>query len=404
MQVETELNCDQLENWERFTAFVKEYVAPDASRYDRDERIPRSLISELASRGHLGMTLPKGFGGREVDSVSYGLFHHEVGRCLSSLGAIVTVHDMTSHTIARWGNTAQKNDWLPRLARGESLAAFAITEANAGSDVRAVEATAERRGQVFLLSGKKKWLTAGQIADLFLVLAKLDEKPAAFLVERNRPGLCVTPVYGMLGLRAGMLAELDLCQCEVPQENLIGRPGFAIESVIETALDLGRYAVGWECVGLAQACLDLSISYADERRQFGVPLREHQLIAQMITDMICHVAAARQLCWVAGRLRDLNDSRALASTLVSKYFASRAAMKVAVDAVQIHGANGCSDQMPLQQFMRDAKVMEIIEGSNQVQQILIAKLVRPQRHARAELAGTPCHRDAFEKVEKEERL
>ena len=267
----------------------------------------------------------------------------------------------------------QRDSLLPRLASGESLGALAVSEPNVGSDAKSIETTAERSTGSYILNGAKKWITSGQIADLFLILARYEGKPTSFLVERGRPGFSVEPISGLLGLRASMVAEISFRRCEIPQENLIGRAGFGLSSVIQTALGLGRYSVAWGSVGIAQACLDACLSYASERRQFGAPLKEHQLVQEMIAEMTTNLKAARLLCYQAGYLKQSGDPRGIMETFVAKYFASRVAMRAAVDAVQIHGANGCSGAYPVQRYLRDAKVMEVIEGSSQIQQILISK-------------------------------
>jgi glutaryl-CoA dehydrogenase (non-decarboxylating) len=177
----------------------------------------------------------------------------------------------------------------------------------------------------------------------------------------------------VLGLRASMLAELRLEGCRVPRENVVGRAGFGFSHVASTALDHGRYSVAWGCVGIAQACLDACLRYTSERRQFGSYLKDHQLIQQMLTDIITNVRAARLLCLNAGCLRDAGDPRAVVETTIAKYFASTSAARAAHDAVQIHGANGCGSEYPVERYFRDSKIMEIIEGSTQMQQVTIAK-------------------------------
>jgi alkylation response protein AidB-like acyl-CoA dehydrogenase len=181
------------------------------------------------------------------------------------------------------------------------------------------------------------------------------------------------PILGMLGVRASMLAELHLDGCRVPQENLVGREGFGFSHVASSVLDHGRYSVAWGCVGIGQACLEASVRYASERKQFGAVLIDHQLIQQMITEMITNIKAARLLCYQAGYLRDLGDPRAIMETSIAKYFASTMVTHLTSDAVQIHGANGCSSEFPVQRYLRDAKIMEIIEGTTQMQQITISK-------------------------------
>jgi alkylation response protein AidB-like acyl-CoA dehydrogenase len=280
---------------------------------------------------------------------------------------------MVAQSVFKWGSKSQKEFWVPRMAIGERIAALGLTEPNVGSDAKNVECSARLCGDCYVLNGVKKWITFGQIADVFLVIAQLGGRPTAFLVERNSPGLSTRPIRGMLGVRASMLAELHLDGCRVPQENLIGREGFGFSHVVSSVLDHGRYSVAWGCVGIAQACLEASVQYASERKQFGAVLIDHQLIQQMFTEMITNIKAARLLCYQAGYLRDMGDPRAIMETSIAKYFASTMATRVASDAVQIHGANGCSSEFPVQRYLRDAKIMEIIEGTTQIQQITISK-------------------------------
>jgi glutaryl-CoA dehydrogenase (non-decarboxylating) len=228
-------------------------------------------------------------------------------------------------------------------------------------------------GEEYVVDGTKRWTTFGQIADLFLVFVRCEGQPTALLVERDRPGVRVEPMRGLLGTRASMLAEIRFEGCRVPRGNLLGRIGFGLTHVVATALEQGRYSVAWGAVAVAQACLEASQRYATERRQFGVPIGDHQLVRAMIADMIANVRAGRLLCCRAGHLRSIGDPGAHAEVMVAKYFCARMAAKVASDAVQIHGAVGCSSEAPVARYLRDAKVLEIIEGSNQIQQITIPR-------------------------------
>ena len=367
-----ELTERQGEARESFRTFADEVVAPLADEMDAREATPPALVARFGREGFLGAVLPAEFGGRGMDMITYGLLNEEVGRACSSLRSLLTVHNMVAHALLKWGTRAQRERWLPGLAAGTTVAAFALSEPNVGSDARSVETTAQERGDAYVLDGRKKWTTYGQLADVFLVFARAAAGPTAFLVERSRPGLAVAPISGMLGTRASMLAELHFGGCEVPKENVVCRPGFGFSHVASTALDQGRYSVASGCVGLAQACLEASLAYTSARRQFGVPLSEHQLVRRMITDMVTGVKAARLLCQRAGYLKDAGDPSALMETSIAKYFASTAAARAAADAVQIHGANGCSSDYPVQRYLRDARVMEIIEGSTQMQQVTIA--------------------------------
>jgi alkylation response protein AidB-like acyl-CoA dehydrogenase len=273
--------------------------------------------------------------------------------------------------VGRWGSQEQRERWLGRLGRGEVLGALALSEPNAGSDAAGIETAAVADGEEWVLDGHKKWITFGQLAGVFLVFARAGQGPAAFLVERETPGLTVRPLRGVVGTRAAMLAELFMAGCRVPKANLVGRVGFGISHVAATALEQGRYSVAWGAVGIGQACLEACREYASRRRQFGVTLDQHQLIRALLAEMIVNVRAARLLCLRAGYLRDARDPGAPAETMAAKYFASTMAARAANDAVQIHGANGLCEDFPVARYLRDAKVMEIIEGSTQIQQITI---------------------------------
>ena len=367
-----ELTEQQKDAQAKFRAFVDEEVMPYANRYDQEECTPLNLIEKIAEKGYLSAVLPKEFGGIGIDMITYGLLNEEIGRGCSSLRSLLTVHCMVAHALSKWGNKSQKQYWLPKLASGKVIAAFALSEPNVGSDAKSIETTASLSGDSYVLNGQKKWITYGQIADVFLVFAQCAGKPSAFLVEKNSPGLLIKPISGMLGIRASMLAELYFYDCQIPQENLVGKLGFGFSYVASSALDYGRYSVAWGSVGIAQACLEACIQYTSQRKQFGVYLKEHQLIRQMMTEMITNVKAARLLCYQAGYLKEIGDPSSIIETSIAKYFASTTATKVANDAVQIHGANGCTSEYSVARYLRDAKIMEIIEGSTQIQQITIA--------------------------------
>lgn len=368
-----ELSPQQKQYHAEWRTFVDEAIVPFAQQFDREQRIPPQLIRALAQKKYLGATVPVDMGGLGVDAVAFGLLNEEIGRGCSSVRSLLTVHTMVSQAILRWGSQTQKEVWLPCLATGETIGAFALTEPNVGSDAKSVQTTAVPHGDTFIINGHKKWITYGQIADLFLLFAKSDGKLTAFLIERNTPGLTIEPICHMTGTRASMLAELHLDDCEVPRANIVGAVGFGFTAVASAALEWGRYSVASGCVGIGQACLEASLDYTSQRQQFGVYIKEHQLIQQMIADMATDLDAARLLCQRAGYLMNTQDPAATDAIFKAKYFASRMANRAANDAVQIHGANGCSETYPLERYRRDAKVMEIIEGSSQIQQVIIAK-------------------------------
>jgi glutaryl-CoA dehydrogenase (non-decarboxylating) len=356
--------------------FADRELAPRAGEFDRAEAIPRDVIDKLKERGWLGSIVPKEHGGAGFDMISYGILTEEIGRGCSSTRSLLTVHDMACQGILRWGSKLQREKYLGRLATGEIIGAFALSEPNAGSDAKGIATTAvpeTPEGTGFVINGSKKWTTYGQIADLFLLFAQLDGKPTAFLIERDSPGFSTTPTRGLLGTRASMLSELKLENVRIPAEAMVGRPGFGVSHVVGAALEQGRYSVACGSVGIAQAALEASLAYARERVQFERPLFDHQLVRGMLSDMIVQVRAARLLCMRAGYLRDIGDPGSFAETMIAKYFASTTATKVATDAVQIHGGNGCHEDFAVSRLFRDAKVMEIIEGSTQIQQFTIAR-------------------------------
>jgi alkylation response protein AidB-like acyl-CoA dehydrogenase len=371
--MEIELTPQQVQEQALFRAFVSEEIAPYADQYDQAECMPNEVIKKLAEIGYLGAIVPKEQGGQGMDAITFGLLCEEVGRASASLLSLLTVHGMVCQAIMKWGSASQKTNWLPKLATGETIGAFGLTEPNVGSDAKSVETAAVLSNNSYVLNGEKKWISFGQVANLFLIFAQCDGKPTAFLVERERTGFSTEPLKGLLGFRSAMIAKVFMNECRIPAENLVGRVGFGFSHVASTALDHGRYCVAWGCLGLGQACLNACLSYTSERKQFGSFLKGHQLIQQMIAEMITNLKAARLLCYHAGYLKDKGDPSLIMETSIAKYFASRMVNKIADDAVQIHGANGCSSDYPVQRYLRDAKIMEIIEGSTQMQQIIIAK-------------------------------
>ena len=370
--MQIELTSAQKEARRRFRAFVDEHIRPYAAQWDRDEAVSPKVIEQLRIRGYLGVPLRR-FEGGDMDPITYGLLTEEIARGCSSVRSLLTVHDMVSLGMCRWGNSELKAEFADPVANGEMICALALSEPEAGSDAASVRTEAQVENGEFVLQGMKKWTTFGQIADLFLVLARCEDKLAAFVVPAKTPGVSRKAMKGISGTRASLLAEIELKNCRIPKHYLVGKLGFGLSHVISTVLDHGRYSVAWGSVGIAQASLDACLNYTSQRRQFGCELREHQLVQRILTEMIVQTRAAWLLCYRAGYLRSIVDPGAYAETLIAKYFASRTAVHVANDAVQLHGANGISDEYPVGRYLRDAKVMEIIEGSSEIQQISIAR-------------------------------
>lgn len=358
-----------------FRELAQAEIAPHADRWDREQAVPMEVVERLASRGLLGSLLPEEVGGAGLEPITYGLLTEELGRACSSVRSLLTVHDMLCQAISRWGKPAVKDAYLPRLAKGEIRGALALSEPGAGSDASGIATEARKVGDHYELSGTKRWITFGQIADAYLLFARAEEGLVAFVLDRETEGLEVEPIRGIMGTRASLLAELRLDACPIPAEKMLGRPGFGISHVAANALELGRYSVAWGSVGLAQACLDASEAHAATREAFGERLQDHQLVRAMLTDMKVGVRAARLLCCRAGYLRAERDPSAFMETMVAKYHASTVASRSAIDAVQIHGALGLSEEeSSVGRYLRDSRVMEIIEGSTQIQQITISQL------------------------------
>ena len=368
-----EFTSQQKQRREVFRAFADEHITPFADLFDQKEATPPELIKAFAKAGLLGLVLPREYGGEDVDQISFGLLCEAVARSSASVLGLLTVHNMASQSILRWGTERQKQRWLPAMAKGEVVGGLALTEPEAGSDGAGITMLAERDGDGYVLNGEKSWITYGLSANLFVVFARLDDKPTAFLLEDHNPGLIRNPIKGMLGFRAANLANLVLEDCRLGVDSLLGKAGMGFTAVGNFSLDHGRYSIAWGAVGLAQACLEAARSYTATRKQFGKPIRDHQLIRRMLTDMMTEVKAARLMCLHAGFLKQEGDPAATVDTNMAKYYASRVANRVASDAVQIHGGNGCSEAYPVQRYFRDAKILEIIEGSTQIQQLLIGK-------------------------------
>ncbi|WP_111977554.1 acyl-CoA dehydrogenase family protein [Algibacillus agarilyticus] len=371
--MDIQLSEKQQSAQDEFRDFVDRKIMPFANDHDKQETMPATLIQEVADKGYLGGLVPEQYGGNGMDSVTWGLLCEEIGRGSASLMSLFTVHSMVIQAILKWGDESSRERWLPRLATGEIIGGFALTEPNVGSDATAIETNATLDEGQWCVNGQKCWISFGQVASLFLVFAQTEGKSIALLVERECDGFSSEPISGMLGFRSAMLANIKFDHCKIPESNLLGRPGFGFSHVGGTALDQGRYSIAWGCLGLAQGGLNASLAYAGKRKQFGVYLNEHQLIQALLTDMITQAQATRMLCYRAAALKEQADPSVIMETAMAKYFASQAAVKISTDAIQIHGANGCSDKYPVQRYLRDSKIMEIIEGSNQMQQIMIAK-------------------------------
>lgn len=360
----------------RAEAFAME-LAPRAGEFDREERLPREVVERMADEGFLGATVPVEWGGLGLTPIEYGELTEIIGKACASTRALLTVHaSLVAQTLAGRTSRRIKEKYLPDLARGRRIACFALSEAESGSDAGSeaggMSTRYTRKGDVFLLNGRKKWISFAGIADVFLVFAVDNGVVSAFLVDRDMPGVETFPMSGMLGNRATHMAEIVLSDVEVPAENLVSGIGAGFAFVANTALFHGRYSIAWAGVALAQAALEEMCTYAVRRRQFGSRIGSFQLVQGMIADAVTSVSAARELCVRAGRLSAERSPDAIAATNIAKYFSSTAACRVTSNAVQVLGGNGCWNGYPAERLFREAKILEIIEGTSQVQETLIA--------------------------------
>jgi alkylation response protein AidB-like acyl-CoA dehydrogenase len=349
---------------EEAKAFVDAEIRPFVNDFEEKGGVPLELIRKMAAKGYLAAPFPEKYGGLGLDPVYYGLFTEVFG---------ITVHtSLVGETLLRFGTEEQKEKWLPQLARGEKIAAFGLSEPDIGSDAKSIMTTWNEEDDCYVINGRKKWITFGDIADVFIIIASNNGKSTAFIVERSFPGVETKRINGLMAGRATYLAEISLNQVKVPKENVLGKLNFGFEYIVSTALDNGRFSIAWAGLAIAQEALEAMVSYSRSRSQFGNKLRSFQLIRGMIGDAVTKIHAARALCMRASELRKQKDPDSAMETTMAKYFTSKVAVDVANDALQIHGGNGFTNQYPVERLYREAKVLEIIEGSSQIQQEIIS--------------------------------
>jgi alkylation response protein AidB-like acyl-CoA dehydrogenase len=353
--------------------FAESTLRSQAGTFDRDQALPRTIIQQLAERKLLLASLPEDKGGLGLDPFTYGMVTEVLAKaCCSTVSLLTVQSSLIGESLLKWGSPALQDVWLPRLAAGH-LAAFALSEPEIGSNARGVKTHYRADGDGFRLNGQKKWISFGAVADVFLVIASSGEEQTAFWIEATMPGVTVTPMHGLLGRRATHLAEIDFEDVYVPATQIIGKQGTGFTYVTNTALDHGRFSVAWSGLGVAQAALDAMVSYSRQRRQFDQRLSEFQLVQGMIADATVQVHAARALCERAATYRAQGHADAIIETTLAKQFCARVAMDVAQTAVQVHGGNGCSSDYPVERLFREAKVFDIVEGTGQILQQVIAR-------------------------------
>lgn len=366
-----------IDNQEKIVAEAKEFAAqeirPFTAEFEEKGGFPGELVKKMAKKGYLAAPFPGEWGGLGLDPLYYGLLTEEIGKACASTRGLLTVHtSLVGETLLRWANQEQKERWLPAMASGEKIACFALTEPFVGTDAKSVQTSYRKEGNKYIINGNKKWITCGCIADLFLVITNGEKGITAFIVEREFPGITTTPMKGLLAGRAAHIAEIEFKDVPVPPENIITKEGSGFSYVVNTALDHGRYSIAWGGMGIALEALEAMVTYSRSRSQFGKKIYTHQLIQGIIGDAVTKTHAGRALCLKAGQMRRDGHPDAVMETTIAKYFTSKIAMEITTDAVQVHGGNGCYNQYPVERLFREAKILEIIEGTSQVQQEIIA--------------------------------
>ena len=357
--------------------FAKAELAPIAQEIDEEGRFPWEAVEKMGPLNFFGMQAPRQYRGAEVDSISYCLVIEEISRVCAAMGLTIAVHNsVVVYPLSKFGNDEQRARFLPPLAAGEKIGAFCLTEPNAGSDAMAIEATAIRDGDFYIVNANKIFVTNGGVADTLIIFASVnpgDVKKgfSAIVVERGTPGFQVGILENNCGVRGNPVSSIVLTDCRVPKANLLGREGEGFR-VAMAALDTGRIGIAAQAGGIAQGALDVSLKYAKERVQFRVPIARHQAIQLMLADMGTMVEAARLLTLQAAHVKD-QGGEVSGPSAMAKLFAARAASKVATLGVQIHGGYGYSKDYPIERYFRDARVTEIYEGTNEIQQIVIAR-------------------------------
>jgi len=358
-------------------AFCEREITPIAGEIDREARFPWEIVEMMGKLGYFGIQVPKDLGGAGMDSLSYVITIEEISRVCASLGLCVTVHNSVAvYPLLAFGTGEQKERWIPLLARAEKIGAFGLTEPNAGSDAAGIEATAIRSGDHFIVNANKVFVTNGGVADICLIFVKTDPHAghrgiSVVVAERGTPGFVVGDVEDLCGMRANPVSSIRLYDCRIPAENLLGKEGRGLQIGL-MALDTGRIGIAAQAVGIAQAALEESVRYANQRQQFGVSIGRHQSVQAMLATMATQVEAARLLVYRAAMLRDQDKSFSQAAAM-AKLYASEMSSTVTDMAVQIHGAYGYSKAYAVERYYRDARVTRIYEGTSEIHRMVIAR-------------------------------
>jgi alkylation response protein AidB-like acyl-CoA dehydrogenase len=366
--------------------FARKSIAPVAREWELAGRYPTEIVDEMKAMGLFGMLVPEEYGGIGIDAVSYSIVFEEIAKAWMGVAGVLGSHSLATWMLAKHGSEEQRGRWLPDLATGKRRSGIALTEPGAGSDLQGISTVARRDGDHYVVNGAKTWITNARHADPLPVLVKTDPEAqprhkgmTVLMIEQGTPGFSVGKDLGKLGYKGPESSEVFLNDCLVPVENVLGgKEGQGLQQAL-SALEFGRVNIAGRAVGVAQACLDKSIAYARERNAFGRPIAEFQAIQLKLADMATEVQAARLLTWWAASALD-SGKRADLETGMAKLYASEICIKAALEAMRIHGGYGYSTEFEIERFYRDAPLMAIGEGTNDILRTVIARqLVRDER-------------------------
>lgn len=370
------LDDEQREIQELARKFARNEIAPHADQWDEQRHFPRELLQPMAELGLAGLLTPEQYGGSALPRLTGALIYEELAQADMATAVWISVHNMVAGLIARFGDEAQRERWLPKMASGQALGAFSLSEAHAGSDAAAIRATARRDGDEYVLNGSKYWVTNAGKADLYAVMMRTDAEAGSrgistFIVECDTPGFSIGKLERKMGLHSSPTGELIFENCRVPAANRLASEGDGIKIAL-SSLNGGRVNIGAIAVGVAQAALDVAVGYAGERVAFGKPIGAFEGIQFLLADMAMKTQASRLLVYEAAWKMD-NDEPSVTAAAMAKCFATDTAMAVTTDAVQTLGGAGYVADWPVERYMRDAKVGQIFEGANQIQRMVIAR-------------------------------
>ena len=357
--------------------FCEREILPIAKDIDQEALFPWEVVEKMGKLGYFGIQVPKELGGAGLDTVNYIIVIEEISRACGGLGLCVTVHNSVGiYPLLAFGSEEQKLKWVKPLARGEKIGAFCLTEPNAGSDATGIEATAVRDGNHYIVNANKVFITNGGVADICLIFVRTDPRAghkgiSVIVAERGTPGFIVGDLEDLCGMRTNPVSSIRLCDCRIPSGNLLGKEGMGLNIGL-AALDIGRIGIAAQAVGIAQAALEEAIRYVNQRHQFGVLISKHQTLQIMIADMATQVKSARLMVYRAALLLDQGKPFSQASAM-AKLYASEVSSKVTDMAIQIHGGYGYSKSYPVERYYRDARVTRIIEGTSEIQRMVIAR-------------------------------